>query len=204
MQTFVIHEDIQNTIGALETSGIMIKGFRTAVKLIEVISSEQKKNLLKFYPTYIVRSIVIAALWLLKLVAFSHTLKSTRKLAGTNEPYHANTPNALLDAKSVKTAENYVREAFTVLLKFSTTERDESQRAARFIEFIGGSRADEKPGSVGWGHSVKVRSRMGSGLYYDALWEVKERMRFSSAKSTPQEDVDTPDRDKQKGVYESA
>lgn len=155
IQTFVMHDDIQSTIGSLETSGVMIKAFRTAVKLITVISSERKKGVLQYYPTYINRSLVLASLWLLKLIAFSH----------------AREPSPLLDTQAIETAENHIREAYTLLEGFSIVDADESMRAAAFVEAIGGG---GKSANGWWGESVRMRSRMGSGLYYDAIWEKKE------------------------------
>lgn len=158
IQTFVMHEDIQSTVGSLETSGVMIKAFRTAVKLIMVIASERKKGVLQYYPTYINRSLVLASLWLLKLIAFSH----------------AREPSPLLDTQAIETAENHIREAYTLLEGFSVVDEDESMRAAKFVEIIGGG---GKSANGWWGKSVRMRTRMGSGLYYDAIWEKKETER---------------------------
>lgn len=206
LHTFVLHEDIQNVVGALETSGMMIKSFRTAIKLIDAISKEQEKDLLKFYPTYVVRSLILAALWLLKLMAVSDSRKSARTLENMAEPYCTTTATALLDAKSVETAENHVREAFTILLKFSITEGDESQRASHYIDIIGGARGDGKFSSSGWGQSIKIKGRMASSFFYDAILELKrrERERLVSAESTPREDTSvSTGRDQRKGTYET-
>lgn len=167
---------------------MMIRGFRTAIGLIDVISNEHKKGVLKFYPAYITRSLVMAALWLLKLMAISDSRKSTHSSKNPTEPHYGAAAATLLDNKSVEIAENYVREVFVMLLKLSLSGGDESQRAARFIEVMGG-RGDGRIGPVGWGHPTKMRSRMGSSLFYDAVRQVRERARLSSAESTPQEDT---------------
>lgn len=160
IQTFVMHEDIQSTVGPLETSTVMIRAFRTAVKLIAVIGAEHRRGRLKYYPTYINRSLVLASLWLLKLVALSHA----REQSSPASP--------LLDTQAVETAENHVREAFTLLQGFSVVELDESMRAAKFLEIIGS--VGKRRSAGWWGKSLRMRSRMGSGLYYDAIWEKKE------------------------------
>lgn len=174
LQTYALQEDIQNVVGTLETSGMMIKGFRTAVKLIDVISNEHKKEILKFYPTYITCSLVTAALWLLKLIAVSGSRKSAQASKNLAEPHHATTAVALLDTKSIDIAKNYIREVFIILLKLSVSEADEFQRAARFIEIMGG-RGDGRHDPVRWGHSIKTGSRMGSVLFYDAIREVRDQ-----------------------------
>lgn len=181
---------------------MMIRGFRTAVKLIDVISSEHKKDMLKFYPAYITRSLVMGALWLLKLIAISDSRKSAQASKNLTEPQYATTAAALLDTKSMEIAENYVREVFIMLLKLSLSENDESHRAARFIEAMGG-REDGKPGLVGWGHSIKLKSRMGSSLFFDAVRQLRERARRSSVGGMSQEDAKVvPDRCQQKGGHE--
>lgn len=203
LQAYVLQEDIQNVIGAFETSGMMIRGFRTAIRLIDVISSEYKKDVLKFYPAYITRSLVMAALWLLKLMAISDSRKSTQASKSTTEPHYATTAATLLDNKSIEIAENYVREVFVMLLKLSLSGGDEAQRAARFIEVMGG-RGDGRIGLVGWGHPIKLRSRMGSSLFYDAIRQVRERELLSSTESTPQEDTGiTLDCGQQKSRHET-
>lgn len=205
LHIYVLHEDIQNTVGVSETSGMMIKGFRAAVKLIDAISNEHQKDMLKFYPTYIIRSLVTAALWLLKLMAVSDSRKSTQALDNLTEPRYTAAAVALLDNKSIEIGENHVREAFTILSKFSITEDDESQRASRFIEIIGGSRGDGNPSSVGWGHSVRMRGGMASGLVYDAVWEKRERERLYPTKGPSHAKKDTNmalDRSRREGAYE--
>lgn len=162
---------------------MMIRGFRTAIRLIDVISNEHKKDVLKFYPAYTTRSLVMAALWLLKLMAISDSRKSAQASKNPTEPHYATTAATLLDNKSIEIAENYVREVFVMLLKLSLSGGDEAQRAARFIELMGG-RGDGRIGLVGWGHPIKMRSRMGSSLFYDAVGQVREQARLSSAEST--------------------
>lgn len=202
LQTYVLQEDIQNTVGPLETSGMMIKGFRTAVKLINVISSEHKKDVLKFYPAYITRSLVMGALLLLKLIAISDSRKSAQASKNLIDPQYATTATALFDNKSVEIAENCVREVFIMLHKLSTSPGDESQRAARFIEVMG-SRRDGEIGPVGWGSPTTMRSRMGTSLFYDAVRQLREQLRPVAPKSIPQEDSSViPDRGQQKGGHE--
>lgn len=202
LQTYVLQEDIQNVVGPLETSGMMIKGFRTAIKLIDVISSEHKKDVLKFYPTYINRSLVMGALLLLKLIAISDSRKSAQASKNLIDPQYATTVTALLDNKSVEIAENYVREVFIMLLKLSISPSDESQRAARFIEAMGGRR-DGELGPVGWGNPTKMRSRMGSSIFYDAVRQLRERSRLTAFGNTPEEHSSViPDRSQQKGGHE--
>lgn len=198
LQAYVLQEDIQNVIGTLETSGMMIRGFRTAVGLIDVISSEHKKDMLKFYPAYVTRSLVMSALWLLKLMAISDTRKSVQASKAPTEPHRVTTTAALLDRKSIEIAENYVREVFTMLLKLSLSAGDEPQRAARFIEVMGG-----RDGILGWGHPIKTRIRMGSSLFYDAIQQVRERARLSYAVNMPQESTSIIlDCGQQKGRHE--
>lgn len=202
LQAYALQEDTQNVIGTLETSEMMIRGFRTAVGLIDVISSEHKKDMLRFYPAYVTRSLVMSALWLLKLMAISDTRKSVQASKNLTEPHYATTTAALLDSKSVEIAENYVREVFIMLLKLSVSAGDEPQRAARFIEIMGG-RGDGRLGLVGWGHPIKTRSRMGSSLFYDAIQQIRERRRLSCAVNMPQEGTSIIlDCSQQKGRHE--
>lgn len=202
LQSHVLQEDIQNVVGPLETSGMLIRGFKTAIKLIDVIGSEFKKDMLKFYPAYINRSLVMGALLLLKLIAISDSRRSAQASKNLIDPQYATTATALLDNKSVEIAENCVREVFRMLLKLSTSPGDEAQRAARFIEAMG-SRRDGKLGPVGWGSPTKMRSRMGTSLFYDAVRQLRERSRLAAFGSTPQEDSSViSDRGQQKGGHE--
>ncbi|KAI5778739.1 hypothetical protein EDC01DRAFT_333305 [Geopyxis carbonaria] len=146
LYSFVLYDDVQAVVNSTDTAATTTQGFQLAIQIITLIAAAHKDGEFIYYPTTIIRPIVLASIWLLKLVA-----------------------SEALTQQRADVAKNHVREAHSLCTAMRVAPNDESERAAEFINTV----THLKDGKWGSG-SVTTKSRMGQGLFYDAVREKKE------------------------------